>query len=267
MSNTHVTAAITVLQKLQEAVSTAYLPYFVTPNALLSLGNMRTLSGIRIDSPTKEEEDVMRTATEVLNQDSHYCQPERGKLRADNQPYTGASIYSRSCMRKLSDNFLMPLPEFREDSSQEYLKNLEKKITKPKQREAHREPLDNLEVHWLAGLLFGYPEPAIAAMPPFWAYEYETREEYRKRVYEADIHHAFMYFESSDGTCIYDFPWYLAEHPDIVIHQQQWSQYLTDFYSSDWHQEVSQDAGFQETVDRNKHRDQKTNTNSTGEAQ
>lgn len=268
MSNTGVSTAITRLQKIYQAVGAAYMPYFLTPNALLSLGDMRVLSVVRIDSPTEDDTEALRAATATLDPETHYCQPEEGTLRADDQPYAGASVYSRAGLAKLSRNFLMPLPPLEDTSRagmEEYLRTIEGRAVATRRETDPEDPANSVAMDWLAGLLYGYPEPAVAAMPGFWTYEYDTPEEYRERVHKSDIAHAMMYFESSAGTCVYDYPWFLAEHPDIVAHHEQWSRYLAEFYDSDWHREIARDPDLRATVERNTERDATINADTPEE--
>jgi hypothetical protein len=258
MSNAHLNNAINTLTSLRETLGTSYMPPFITPNVLLGVGHVRALSGVRIDSPEEKDKQVLGSAAQVLEQDSFYCQQEEGTLQASGQSCINLQIYSIPKLKELHYTHLMPIPKLEDDSRagvEAYLKNLAT-VAEGSLAEQHPEdPVNAVGADWLAGLLFGYPEPAVAAMPAFWAYGYQTNEEFRRRVHESDIAHASMYWEVSDGECVYDVPWFLAEHPQIIEHQSEWSRYLHGFYSSDWHQSIAQEDDFQATLTRARERD------------
>ncbi|PSO44053.1 hypothetical protein BRC21_02010 [Candidatus Saccharibacteria bacterium SW_7_54_9] len=253
MSNEHRNNAINTLTSLWETLGTSYMPPFMTPNVLLGVGHVRALSGVRIDAPGEKDKEVLESAAQVLEQDSFYCQQEEGTLQASGQSYINLNLYSIPKLKELHSTHLMPVPKLEDDSKagvEAYLKNLAT-VAEDSSTERHPEdPSNAVGADWLAGLLFGYPEPAVASMPAFWAYGYQTNQAFRRRVRESDIAHASMYWEVSDGECVYDIPWFLAEHPQIIEHQSEWSRYLDDFYSSDWHQQIAQEDDFQATLTR-----------------
>ncbi|PSO43107.1 hypothetical protein BRC19_02170 [Candidatus Saccharibacteria bacterium QS_5_54_17] len=258
MSNAHRNNAINTLTSLWETIGTSYMPHFMTPNVLLGVGHVRALSGVRIDAPEEKDKEVLESAVRVLEQDGFYCQQEEGTLQASGQSYINLNLYSLPKLKELHYTHLMPVPKLEDDSKagvEAYLKDL---AAVAEGSSAERHPGDRVNAvgaDWLAGLLFGYPEPAVASMPAFWAYGYQTNQEFRRRVHESDIARASMYWEVSDGECLYDIPWFLAEHPQIIEHQSEWSRYLDDFYSSDWHQSIAQEDDFQATLTRARERD------------
>lgn len=251
MSNA-VADATKALDIIKDTAGHGYLPYFVNPNALLGLGHMRGMSDVKFDMPTDEDKTNINRIADAINQseNDYYCVTNEGKLAFDDTPYIMVDIYSRRALGRLHECKLMPLPELPDESletTKSYIEKLETNTRLPAQRKAHQDPMNNLALQWTIGLLYGYPEPAVAAMPPFWEYGYEG-EEFHQRVLEAKIEHMYDYFETSAGICAYDYPWFLSEHPDITGHQQLWSDYFEEFYNSQWHHDASRQTDFQATM-------------------
>lgn len=249
MSKSHVETALQVLQAIYDAIGPAYMPYFMTPNALLGVGQCRPLSGARIESPEHRDTEALEVAIDVLGEYDFACQLTDDTLAADGTPYTKVEFLSIPRISELPATRLLPLAEPAETTPEGVRTYVHDTMNRFDSSNGDAKPGANgIGLDWFVGLLYGYPEPAVAAMPPFWEFDYGTRDAFEERVHDAEIDHAMDYFETSDGACVYQYPWFLEDHPDILQHQEQWSQYLDDVYASGWHEQILRDEAFQATL-------------------
>lgn len=234
--------AIAILEKLMAQVGVAHMPYWVTPNVVLTLAGARAYcDGVFWGAPQfvdgwQAEIDADITAlqkiTDVYMADSGVQVASPTEMHASFDLVFRAGlqyVLSQTSLATFDPAVIsQPTPE----------KLMDVLIGSIKQRATNTYGPEDLS-HMAFGVLVGYPDIAITGMVDATD---PVVDPFAEHAIEADIRGAAYY------PCpqpVYDYPRHLVSDPGIQAHEQLWSTILKDFYTSDFHQNLAKDPVFQ----------------------
>ncbi len=234
-------AAITILEKLLAEVGPAHMPYWVCPNMVLTFAGARGYGdGIfwgsknqaaawqkEVDSDLK----ILKRLTDIYMSESGSTTSTMGE--------TGASY--DLVLRKGLDQTLetTSILSFDPNSLKDRTPETAMKALCAAVVAAQGKGFTEEEVGHIAfGVLLGYPDAAILGSTRAVR---NAQDPFAEHTIEADIRGADYYICPQP---VYDYPHHLAGDPSIQAHEQLWSKILKDFYTSDFHKKLAQDASF-----------------------
>lgn len=244
--NPNAQKAITILRKLKKECGPASLAYFALPNVILTLSGARAYcDGVFWDD---DQKGLLKTWNKEINEslvvlerisDIFLAKASITEARPG-ETYAGYELLTKDGLEySLKNSKLVrhtPLESFLRLKSFEDIQGLV--IDDLKNQDSLRDKTKEDLQHISFGFLLGYPDAAVLAVNP----EPDADDPFRQSSVNANIRGSGYYICPQPD---YFYPYSLYGNPEIVQNEQQWSNILIDYYTSDFHKELEEDLTFQ----------------------